>query len=346
MCLLFQTGPLSEIRYSLYFTISKQLKTKRGDTPYEHVPNLLCVHQFCAVCEDDFDMNEDCRRCRTRKHSFWTDPVGDLISYTLKSRPWADRIVAVAHNAKAFDLYFVLNRLGRMKLLAERLIMNGQKIMCLTVENVTWLDNLNYLAMKLRKLPEAFGLTAQKSWYPHLFNTAENMKYVGPAPDVSYYDIDHMHKSEMIEFLLWYETVAKTEVFDNRRILEGYCQADATVLREACRTFRKHFLQIGIVEVFLESMTIASAWNKVFRKKFLQPDRIGLIPVGGYTDKRKQSKKAVVWLLNEEKEGKRILHGRNGKERRLPELLNINVDGAHRLRVQRVLQPRTYMHDV
>jgi hypothetical protein len=111
-------------------------------------------------------------------------------------------------------------------------------------------------------------------------------------------------------------------------MLENYCQAEVTVLREACRTFRKHFLQIENVEVFLESMTIASACNKVFRKKCLQTDGIGLIPVGGYTDNRKQSKKAFAWLLQEEKKrGKRILHGTNGKERQLPELPGISVDG-------------------
>jgi hypothetical protein len=101
--------------------------------------------------------------CSKRKHSFWTDPVEERISYTFKSRPWADRIVAIAHNAKAFDLLFVLNGLLRMKLLPE-LIMNGHKIMCLKAENITWLDSLNYLAMPLRKLPEALGLTAHKSW--------------------------------------------------------------------------------------------------------------------------------------------------------------------------------------
>ena len=82
-------------------------------------------------------MNVDSRRCGKRKHSFWTDPVGDLISYAFKSRPWADRIIAIAHNAKAFDLHFVLNRLVRMKLLPEHLILKGQKIMSLKVENVT-----------------------------------------------------------------------------------------------------------------------------------------------------------------------------------------------------------------
>jgi hypothetical protein len=49
---------------------------------------------------------------------------------------------------------------------------------------------------------------------PHLFNTTENMKYVGPSPDVSYYGIDQMHGSERKEFQSWYETVAKKEMCD------------------------------------------------------------------------------------------------------------------------------------
>jgi hypothetical protein len=68
-------------------------------------------------------------------------------------------MVAIGHNAKAFELLFVLNRLMQMKLLTELHIMNGRKILCLKVENVRWLDSLNYLAMTLRKLLEAFGLT-------------------------------------------------------------------------------------------------------------------------------------------------------------------------------------------
>jgi hypothetical protein len=211
-------------------------------------------------------MDVDCGKCGKRKHSMWTDPVGSLISHTFKFGSWAERVVCLAHNGKAYDLHFVLNRLVQMKM-SELLRMNGQKIMCLKVKNVTRLDSLNYLAMPLRNLPEAFGLSIQKSWYSYLFNTAEHMNYVGPSPDVSYYGVDEMREAERKEFLSWYETVAKMEVFDKRRMLETYCQADVTVLRETCRTFRKHYLDIGNVEVFLESMTIASAHNKVFRKK-------------------------------------------------------------------------------
>jgi hypothetical protein len=42
-------------------------------------------------------------------------------------------------------------------------------------------------------------------------------------------------------------------------------------------------MEIGNIEVFLEAVTIASACNKVLRKKFLKPDTIALIPAGGYT---------------------------------------------------------------
>jgi hypothetical protein len=90
------------------------------------------------MCEDKADVDVDSRRYVKRKHSFWTELVGDLISHTFRSRPWTDRIVPVAHNAKAFDLHFVPNRLVRMKLLPELLIMNGQKIICLNLPDVTW----------------------------------------------------------------------------------------------------------------------------------------------------------------------------------------------------------------
>ena len=41
-------------------------------------------------------------------------------------------------------------------------------------------------------------------------------------------------------------------------------------------------LILANVDVFLEAITIASACNKVLRERFLKPNTIGLIPIGGY----------------------------------------------------------------
>jgi hypothetical protein len=74
----------------------------------------------------------------------WEDSVGDMLSYICEPRPWVKQIVAIAHNAKAFDLQFNLDRAVFLKWRPE-LIMNGQKIMCMTVEHIKFIDSISYL---------------------------------------------------------------------------------------------------------------------------------------------------------------------------------------------------------
>ena len=77
--------------------------TEVPDSAMLHIPNLVCVQQICSMCETSADIDEDCERCGKPRHSFWVDPVGDLLSYLCKTRPWVNKVVAIAHNAKAFD---------------------------------------------------------------------------------------------------------------------------------------------------------------------------------------------------------------------------------------------------
>ena len=74
-------------------------------------------------------------RCGQRKHSFWDDPVGDLLTYLCKPRPWANKIFALAQNAKAFELHFIQNWAILLKCKPE-LIMSGLKIMCIKMEHL------------------------------------------------------------------------------------------------------------------------------------------------------------------------------------------------------------------
>jgi len=128
------------------------------------------------------------------------------------------------------------------------LIMRGLKIMCMKMEHLVFLDSVSFLPCALRKLPEAFGLSASKSWYPHYFNTVENQNYVGPVPDISYYGVNEMGEEKRKDFLGWYER-QRSETFENKLVLESYCQDDVTVLRHACRIFRREFMQIGHIRM-------------------------------------------------------------------------------------------------
>jgi len=90
----------------------------------------------------------------------------------------------------------------------------------------------------------------------------------------------------------------------------------------------REFMQTGHIDVFVESITIASACNEVLRKRFVKPDTIGLIPTGGYSCNNRYSMKALMWRLHmEEWEGVKIVYFCNGREYRPPELPRLSVDG-------------------
>jgi len=81
----------------------------------EHIPILACARQFCTGCEMQDDIEMDCDRCGRRSHSFYDDPVGDLLPYLCEPLPWCNKVVVIAHNAKAFDSQFILKKAIFMK---------------------------------------------------------------------------------------------------------------------------------------------------------------------------------------------------------------------------------------
>ena len=46
-----------------------------------------------------------------RKVSYWDDPVGELINHLNQPRPGIDKIIVIAHNARSFDLQFILDKI-------------------------------------------------------------------------------------------------------------------------------------------------------------------------------------------------------------------------------------------
>lgn len=55
--------------------------------------------------------------------------------------------------------------------------------------DIRFIDSLNFLPMKLIKLPKAMGFEGVKGYFPHFFNTAENQDYVGPMPGIEHFGV-------------------------------------------------------------------------------------------------------------------------------------------------------------
>jgi hypothetical protein len=106
-------------------------------------------------------------------------------------------------------------------------------------------------------MPKSFKLTCKKGYYPHFFNTANNLNYEGPYPEPEFYGADSMSVDERAQFLEWYEE-QKGKLFRNKDELLAYCMDNVNVLRQTCCAFRNLFLKLVKMDPFREAITISS----------------------------------------------------------------------------------------
>ena len=119
----------------VFYDFRTMQNTRYSDTTKEYVPNLVCIHKFCSLCEGIEDCKRECERCGFRKHAFWEDPVGD---------PWVRKVIAIALNAKSFDLHFILSRAVLLKWRTE-LVMSGQKIILMKMQHMKFIEGISFL---------------------------------------------------------------------------------------------------------------------------------------------------------------------------------------------------------
>ena len=165
-------------RCTFFYDFERTQHTPYTDNAFLHVPNLVCVQQFCYKCESIDNVDTPCENCGIRKCSFWNNPVEQLIDNLCKPRNTINKIIAIAHNAKSFDSQFILNHMIKLKWTPSNLL-NDTKIICIRAQHIAFLDSLNFFYMPLRDFPKAFDLPAQKDFYPHFFKTMANLNYVG-----------------------------------------------------------------------------------------------------------------------------------------------------------------------
>ena len=54
----------------VFYDFETAQDTKISDSAIVHIPNLVCLQQFCSLCEMQSDIGVDCERCGKRKIPF------------------------------------------------------------------------------------------------------------------------------------------------------------------------------------------------------------------------------------------------------------------------------------
>ena len=242
----------------------------------QHKVNFAVLQTSCHACENE-ELNKDstCSKCGVRcnicskmkKSEFVRPPCPDTCGHRelifrgertaeqfcrYVTQPYLKNTILIAHNAKSFDLYPILEVLiDRHSIRPDKIIYNGSKVMYMHVANklnLTFLDSLNFLPMKLAKIPDAFGLKELcKGFFPHFFNTKENQKYIGSYPALEFYGYNFMSSGERKKLMTWHAS-KNSEVFNFQDEMLKYCRSDVDILRRGCIAFRNIVLQATTIE--------------------------------------------------------------------------------------------------
>ena len=194
----------------------------------------------------------------------------------------------IAHNGQGYDFQFILKWALSNKTYISGVIRDGQKLKCMTICNVRFIDSLCFLMMPLSGFPKTFGLSElRKGYFPHLFNTRANQSYVGSLPPMEDYMYNTMKPSAREAFVKWYgEESARVEsgeyVFDFQRDIVSYCKSDVDILRRGCLSLRDLFIDVTGMDPF-KKITIAGTCLQIFRSNFLHEGTI--FPVSPSIDK-------------------------------------------------------------
>lgn len=199
----------------------------------EHKFNLAVLQSACDRCKDEELTAESkcqccgsrCEKCNIVKKNAVVLPCEKTCGYRqrifsegnvsaefcsqIMSRHYRNAVL-IAHNGKGYDHYPVLNALIKYHAVRpNKILYQGSKIMYMHVAaglDLTFLDSLNFIGMKLSKIPACFDLTEmKKGFFCHFINTTgSNQSYTGKILEVKYYGVEYMSSTERTEFEKWY----------------------------------------------------------------------------------------------------------------------------------------------
>ena len=141
------------------------------------------------------------------------------------------------------------------------------KIIKNKIIKISFVDSLNILNDKLEKLCEDFGVSVTKGIFPYSFVNKDNLDYIGPTPDISYYN-------KKVQKDLYNENKVSNWSLKNETL--KYLERDLLSLLELLDKFQEVLWLDHNIEL-TESLTISGLAKTKFMKYYLKDSKIPLI---------------------------------------------------------------------
>lgn len=164
--------------------------------------------------------------------------------------------VFVAHNGSGFDSKFVYAESIKLKIPNSH-ILRGTNFVSLTLggsrsQKTRFIDSMLHLPGSLSGLADGFfGKSPDKSlresltkgYFPHSFNTVENQNYIGPIPDIKYFNLENSklgggaRKYDYVLKIQEWHKKQQGKVWNFKEELIKYCDIDVVILAALLQTY-------------------------------------------------------------------------------------------------------------
>ena len=295
----------------------KNVTNEAGVVEEHHIPVLLCAMIVCSKCykqdnvrAQDFDGSylpvkegccEDCMEYRKEFNGEccvkdFSEYVYDVLSPRAKQLKAKLRVFA--HNLGSYDGRWILRDIVSRDIDSCKIVMQGNRILCIDIGNVRFQDSLNFFNCPLKSLPSTFKFDCRlhKGEFPWAMSTPENQNYVGPNPPINAYGYDRMKPADQEALRSYYETVKDRTDFNFQEEMLKYCRMDTEILLIAVQEFCKSFKEVAGFNCIETYFTLPSIAYATYRRKFLHPATIGLTPIADYSKSRIDSRLSNIWL--------------------------------------------------
>jgi hypothetical protein len=162
-----------------------------------------------------------------------------------------------------------------------QLIKDGTIILSMIIENLYFLDSLNFLPMSKERRHILIS-HARRDISPTFLTRPTNWTMLALIPNPS--SMGQTTSSSPI-----FGMVRRADnIFSNNQELLAYCMDDVNVLRQACCAFRNLFLKLVKMDPFRQAITIWAICSKGFGQCSLN-QTLGVIPRARYRMRYRQS---------------------------------------------------------
>ena len=316
---LCQMKPLEKVsyetpyKYFVVFDLESALE-KKLNVSYHHV---------ILVCASVFTLNEDNAFVLQNKLIYHGE---DALSHFMEQcvmQNYDGKCLFLAFNLSGYDGPLILNSLiEKIGVLPSKVIMRGRTFQTFSFsKNKTekvFLDFLKFVPSSLRNLIKMFGLKDEykKGFFPYTFLTLENLNYCGEIPQQDFFETKSLSDLQKEEFQIWYQS-KQHEVYDLKKELIEYCEADVLLLAQAIQEFIHLFFSLFKINPFQKNVfTLSGLTFFLYRQFFLKEKHLCYVIPRYRGVPTLQSDIAFQFLDHINKNGLngerfQIIHGRN-----------------------------------